>query len=200
MTTSDEMAAPELQLLTDVLGDEDAAHALATAPGGWRDLNRDELRALGLGDDQVRAVNALQTLVVGSWPSVPREKLLAAEEIARVYTPRLGAEKDEIVVALALDGDGYFLQEIEVGKNTGDGFGLAPPNVLRPMIRAGAEACFVVINAPSGKPRATPDLVVCAQRLEAAGEAVGIRLVDVVVVGAREHGWMSLAEQGLIER
>lgn len=49
MAIADELGAPELQLLTDVLeGDVTAALALASAPGGWRTLDADELRALEL--------------------------------------------------------------------------------------------------------------------------------------------------------
>lgn len=199
MTIADELGAPELQLLTDVLeGDITAALALATAPGGWRTLDADELRALELHEHQVRAVTALQVLVLRSWPSMPRHKLIAAEEVARVYTPRLGGGLDEVVVAVALDADGYFLSEMEVGRNTGQGFGLQPANVLRSMIRTGAEAFVVVVNNPSGKPRAAPDMTYFVERLEEAGRAVGIELVDVVVCGARDSGWISLRAEGIV--
>lgn len=199
MTIADELGAPELQLLTDVLeGDLTAALALATAPGGWRSLDADELRALELHEHQVRAVTALQVLVLRSWPSMPRHKLIAAEEVARVYTPRLGGGLDEVVVAVALDADGYFVSEMEVGRNTGQGFGLQPANVLRSMIRTGAEAFVVVVNNPSGKPRAAPDMTYFVERLEEAGRAVGIELVDVVVCGARDSGWISLRAEGIV--
>lgn len=195
---NDEMAAPEFLLLNGVLGDEEVALKLAKAPGGWRGLERRELLELGLEERHAVAVRAMQQLVRRSWPDVPREKLLTAEDVVRAYVPRLAAEKDEIVMAVALDGDGYFLQQIEVGRNTGDGFGLQPSSVLRPLIRAGAEAFVVVTNSPSGEPRGTPDLVAFSQRLETAGNAVGVLLRDVLVVGARDHGWLSLEQEGII--
>lgn len=199
MTIADELGAPELQLLTDVLeGDITAALALATAPGGWRTLDVEELRALELQESQVRAITAMQILVLRSWPSMPRHKLIDAEEVAKVYTPRFAGELDEVVVAVALDADGYFRSEVEVGRNTGKGYGLEAATVLRSMIKSGAEALLLVMNIPSGQPRATPDLIHFAQRLDAAGEALGILLADVVVIGARDTGWRSLRAEGIV--
>lgn len=199
MTIANELGAPELQLLSDVLeGDVTAALALATAPGGWRSLDADELRSLGLDDHHVRVVTAVQNLVLRSWPSMPKHKLIDAEEVARVYTPRLAGELDEVVVAVALDADGYFRAEVEVGRNTGKGYGLEAATVLRSMIKSGAEAILLVMNIPSGHPRATPDLIHFAQRLDAAGEAVGILLSDVLVIGARDSGWISLRAEGVV--
>lgn len=198
MTIADELGAPELQLLTDILGDEEAALALASAPGGWRSLDADELLALGLGDHQVQVVTALQILVLRSWPSMPRHKLIDAEEVAKVYTPRLAGELDEVVVAIALDADGCFRAEVEIGRNTGKGYGLEVATVLRSMIKAGAEAYVVVMINPAGKPLVSPDTQHLAEKLDAAGEAVGILLVDVVVIGARDAGWISLRAEGIV--
>lgn len=76
MAIADELGAPELQLLSDVLeGDITAALALATAPGGWRSLEADELRSLELHEHQIRVVTALQVLILRSWPSMPRQNL-----------------------------------------------------------------------------------------------------------------------------
>lgn len=199
MTIADELGAPELQLLTDVLeGDITAALSLATAPGGWRSLDVDALRASELQEHQIRAVTAMQILVLRSWPAMPRHKLITAEEVARVYTPRLAGELDEIVVAIALDGDGHFRSEVELGRNTGKGYGLEAATVLRSMIKAGAEAFVVVMNNPAGKPLVSPDTQHLAEKLDAAGEAVGILLVDVVVIGARDSGWISLRAEGIV--
>lgn len=198
-TIADEPGAPELQLLSDVLeGDVTAALALATAPGGWRTLDVGELRALELQEGQVRAITALQILVLRAWPSMPRHKLIDADEVARVYTPRLAGELDEIVVAIALDGDGYLRSEVEVGRNTGKGYGLEVASVLRAMIKAGAEAFVVVMNNPAGKPLLAPDTQHLAEKLDAAGEAVGVLLVDVVVIGAGDSGWISLKAKGIV--
>lgn len=199
MAIADELGAPELQLLTDVLeGDVTAALALASAPGGWRTLDADELRALELHEHQVRAVTALQVLVLRSWPSMPRHKLIDAEDVAKVYKPRLAGELDEVGVAVALDADGYFRAEIEVGRNTGKGYGLEAATVLRAMIKAGAEAFVVVINNPAGKPLVSPDTQHFAEKLDSAGETVGILLTDVIVIGARDSGWNSLRAEGIV--
>lgn len=54
------------------------------------------------------------------------------------------------------------------------------------------------MNNPAGKPLLSPDTQHLAERLDAGGEAVGILLVDVVVIGARDSGWMSLRAEGVV--
>jgi DNA repair protein RadC len=162
MTIDGELLGPELQLFGELLGDAAAARKLATAPGGWRNLKVDELRALSLNDHQVQVVTAIQILVLRSWPSMPKNKLIDAGEIAKAYTPRLCDELDEVVVAVALDGDGCFRGEVEVGRNTGKGFGLESATVLRAMIKAGAEAFVVVITIQQENHSCRPTL--CTSR------------------------------------
>ncbi|MBK7581097.1 MAG: hypothetical protein IPI67_12895 [Myxococcales bacterium] len=78
------------------------------------------------------------------------------------------------------------------------GYGLEAATVLRSMIKAGAEAFVVVMNNPAGKPLLSPDTQHLAERLDAAGEAVGILLADVVVIGARDSGCISLRAEGIV--
>lgn len=198
MTIADELGAPELQLFAELLDDETAARKLVTAPGDWRTLDVEELRVLGLDDHQVKVVTAVQILVLRSWPAMPLQKMIAAEDVAKVYTARLAGELDEVVVAVALDADGYLRSEVEVGRNTAKGYGLEAATVLRKMIKAGAEAFVLVVSNPAGKPLLSPDTQHLAEKLDQAGDAVGILLTDVVVIGARDSGWISLRAAGIV--
>lgn len=195
MTNSNDL---EYLLLLNALGDETAAQRLSAIPGGWRNLTQDELLAIGLEERHAIAVRAIQELTRRAWPSLPHEKLLSVDEVARVYVPRLAGQKDEIVLAIAVDSDGFLLQELELGRNTGEGFGLSPACVLRRVIRSGASAFLVVLNNPTGKPTVTPDLRHFGESLQRGGNAVDVLLLDVLVVGSRDSGWVSLAKAGVL--
>ena len=69
-----------------------------------------------------------------------------------------------------------------------------PREVFRPAIHLGAAACFVLHNHPSGdKTPSTEDMQVTT-RLFQAGELIGIRVLDHLILGGRSY--YSFAECG----
>ena len=66
--------------------------------------------------------------------------------------------------------------------------------VFQAAVVAGAHALVVAHNHPSGLPTPSAEDLVVTQRLKRAGELLGIRVVDHVIIGAESH--YSLAEQG----
>ena len=71
---------------------------------------------------------------------------------------------------------------------------LAGVEVFRGAVREAAAAIVLVHNHPSGDPTPSAQDREVTQRLEQAGEIVGIRIVDHVVVA--ERGYYSFCEQG----
>ena len=71
-----------------------------------------------------------------------------------------------------------------------------PREVFAPAIREAASALLLVHNHPSGDPEPSPEDLEITRRLVAAGELVGIRVVDHVVIG--EGCYVSFLERGLI--
>jgi DNA repair protein RadC len=125
--------------------------------------------------------------------------MLNPEEVARIYQQRLGGVLDQLMLAVALDADGRFMQELMIGKYTGHGFGLDPVHVLRPLIRAGAEAFVMVQSQPTAKPAALPDQRFFVEKLARAAKAVDLMLIDFLVIGGRGEGWLSYRDSGLLE-
>lgn len=71
-----------------------------------------------------------------------------------------------------------------------------PSDVYKAAILANSRAIIVVHNHPSGDPRPSSEDIESTRRLRRAGEVLGIRLVDHIVVAS--DGFVSLQEQGLI--
>jgi DNA repair protein RadC len=72
-----------------------------------------------------------------------------------------------------------------------------PREVFRSALRESAAALILVHNHPSGDPTPSAEDREVTGRLVRAGELLGVRVMDHVVVA--ERGFRSLREDGLIE-
>lgn len=182
-----------------VLLGEELAQTLSQAPGGWRTLSGSELQDLGLSEAESASVRALQELTNHAYPQLPLGRAAGPERVGRVYAERLGGEVTERLLVLALDGRRRLLAEIELSRGGAHGAAVTPGDVFRPLIRAGATACILVHNHPSGDPTPSREDVVMTQAVQEIGCVVGIPLVDHIVVGARGGGWRSFLVLGLLD-
>ena len=69
-----------------------------------------------------------------------------------------------------------------------------PREVFRPALRDAAAALLLVHNHPSGDPTPSAEDREVTARLASAGEILGVRVLDHIVVA--ERGFCSLREQG----
>jgi DNA repair protein RadC len=69
-----------------------------------------------------------------------------------------------------------------------------PREVFRPALRDAAAALVLVHNHPSGDPTPSAEDREVTARLASAGEILGVRVLDHIVVA--ERGYSSLREQG----
>ncbi len=69
-----------------------------------------------------------------------------------------------------------------------------PAEIFRPAVIQQAPAIIVVHNHPSGDPIASPEDIAITRTLVAAGELLGIELLDHMIIAG--EGYTSLREQG----
>lgn len=110
--------------------------------------------------------------------------------------PRLAALDYEEVWLLGLDGRNILRTARRVAQGGAHGCAVMPRDILRPALRDGASAIILLHNHPSGDPTPSQDDVVMTRALCAACEAVGIALLDHVVVA--RGGASSLRESDAI--
>ena len=192
-------AEPEVNLLRAVFVGAPFVARLARAPGGWRALSEFELEALGLTGPEQKAILALQDLVRRAYPELPRGKFASSANVGHVYQHRLGGLAHEVMVAVCLDGGNHFVAELEVGRGGAHSLGILPSDVLRPVIRTGANAFLLVHNHPSGDPIPSAEDLAATRAVSRAAKTVGVPLVDHVIVGARGGGFNSLLDLGVID-
>ena len=114
--------------------------------------------------------------------------------VQRHFRSRLISAKRESFHVLLLDGRHRLLGDEEVSVGTLTASLVHPREVFREAIRAAAAALLLVHNHPSGDPSPSSEDRAVTERLASAGELIGIRVVDHVIVSG--GGYFSFREAG----
>jgi DNA repair protein RadC len=172
-----------------------AEHVLHAA-GGIAHLER---AAAGLdGLSRRRAAVLRAALEIGrravAVPFVPGEPLCDPARVWEHFRGRLPQLDREVFYAVLLDGRNRVQGEVRVSEGSLTAALVHPREVFAPAIRTGAAALVLAHNHPSGDPTPSPEDAVLTERLRQAGELVGVRVLDHVVIGRAR--WVSMAAAG----
>jgi DNA repair protein RadC len=107
--------------------------------------------------------------------------------------PRLRDAQQEEFHALLLNSRHRVIREVLVTRGLLDAALIHPREVFRPAVTEGAAGVILVHNHPSGDPTPSSEDRAVTRQLGEAGRAVGIPVLDHVVVGAGSY--VSLAEE-----
>src|SRR5262249_22500965 len=122
------------------------------------------------------------------------EPLRDAAAVYAHFRGRLAQSEREQFFVLLLDGRNRFLAELRVSEGTLTTALVHPREVFAPAIRLSAAALVLVHNHPSGDPTPSAEDAALTDRLRRAGELIGIRVLDHVVVG--QGRFASMSESG----
>jgi DNA repair protein RadC len=168
--------------------------------GGLRGLARAgpaELRALA-GMGPAKAASVLAALEVSRRLAIhrlePGDAIRSPEDVHRHFYPRLRDLLQERFTALLLDGRHRVMRDVLVSQGTLTASLVHPREVFRPAVQEAAAALILVHNHPSGDPSPSPEDRQVTDRLVRAGEVLGVRVLDHIVVA--ERGYHSFREAG----
>jgi DNA repair protein RadC len=190
-------------LLRTGRGGEDALAVAARVleeHGGLLGVARAEARELcdspGVGPAKSAAL--LAALEIGrrlaSRRLRPGEIVRSPADVHRHFHPRLRDASHERFLVVLLDGRHRVMKDVTVSQGTLTASLVHPREVFRPALRQAAAAVILVHNHPSGDPTPSREDREITARLARAGEILGIRVLDHVVVA--ERGYCSLREEG----
>ena len=120
--------------------------------------------------------------------------LRTPEDVFQRFSARLRRLRQERFVVVLLDGRHRVIAEEVISQGTLTASLVHPREVFRPALRACAAAVILVHNHPSGDPTPSAEDRAVTTRLAEAGEILGVRVLDHVVVA--ERGFVSLRESG----
>lgn len=184
-------ARDALTLASDVLG----------AVGGLRGLARSGLpdvqRATALGP--ARAARVLAAVELGRRTLVrtreERPRFLVPSEAAAYLIPQFGDRTVEHFGVVLLDAKRRLLRTSVLSVGTLDASVAHPRDIFREAALGGASAIIVFHNHPSGDPTPSRDDVDLTRRLVAAGEIVGIDVLDHLILAEMRYFSFKEAKQ-----
>ncbi len=127
-------------------------------------------------------------------PLVPGTPMRDAASVYAHFCGRLSHWERERFFLLLLDGRNRLMTELCISEGTLTAALVHPREVFAPAIRLAAAAIVVVHNHPSGDPTPSAEDSALTERLRRAGELLGIRLLDHVVIG--QGRFISMSETG----
>ena len=128
----------------------------------------------------------------------PEERVVISspQDVANLLMAEMAALEQEHLKVLLLNTKNEVLsiQEIYVG-NVNSSV-VRPAEVIRPAVRDNTPSVIVVHNHPSGDPTPSSEDVSITKQLVAAGELLGVEVLDHLVIGNGSR-FVSLKEKGL---
>jgi DNA repair protein RadC len=176
------------------------ARAIVEHTGGLTELSSTSMAALlairGLGPAKAASLLAAFELArrLETKPLDLGQPIRNPVDVHRHFQPRIRGVHRESFHVLLLDVRHRLIGEDEVSVGTLTASLVHPREVFREAIRAAAAAVLLVHNHPSGDPTPSAEDRTVTERLVSAGELLGIRVVDHLIVS--ETGHFSFREAG----
>ena len=124
-----------------------------------------------------------------------RQILSRRTSVARYVSLRYGIRDQEVMGAIFVDIRNRLLAEREIYRGTLNRAAVEPREILKEGLIRGAAGVVVFHTHPSGDPSPSGEDILFTRRMAEAGEVVGVRLVDHLMVTAG-GGWVSLKDWG----
>ena len=130
-------------------------------------------------------------------PKLDGASFCSSQDVADFYRPRLKDAKQESFYCALLDVKNRFIHEaVVVSKGTLTASLVHPRDTFKAAIRESAAAVIFIHNHPSGDTRPSQEDILLTKRLVQAGEVLGIRVLDHIIVGDGSH--FSFRDRGLM--
>lgn len=179
----------------------DLAGRLLNRFGSVAELRRAGAHALcetaGIGP--AKAAEILAALELGKRAAAVRERgpaLTSSQAIHAHLAPRMATLEHEEFWLLLLDTRLRLIREVTVSRGDLSGATVHPREVFKHAIRECAAAVIAAHNHPSGDPSPSSEDREITAQLAQAGEIVGIRLLDHLIIGTQ--GYVSFADRGWV--
>jgi len=142
----------------------------------------------GIGDAKAMQIMALFELSkrVKSG-SIAEEVVSNSSDIANYYMERMKGLKREHLIAVFLDSKNKIINDKVISIGTLNSSLVHPREVFKEAIKCSANAIILVHNHPSGDCGPSSEDIEITDRVKEAGEMVGIKLLDHVIVGKDKH-------------
>jgi DNA repair protein RadC len=189
----------------------------ATAKQSAIDLGRELITHFGgnlreLASADLSEICQIQGVGLAKAASIKAAFTLAArfqdrklERLDRFTTPRqvfdyfhyeFRDSRKEYFLILLLDGKNRIIRRVQISEGSLNQSIVHPREVFSPAVKETAAAIILVHNHPTGDPSPSSEDIAITRRLKEAGEIMGIKVLDHIIVGDGEY--VSFVERGLL--
>lgn len=203
-------ALSEAELLALILGSGDAATGRSAL-----DLGREllvefkELRSLadascaelqrvkGVGPAKATSLKAALTLadrVRKQEKPIDSVRYTSASQVFENLNLEFRDRRKEYFMALLLDGKNRIIKRVQISEGSLNQSIVHPREVFNVAVRESAAAIILLHNHPTGDPAPSPEDLEVTRRLCEAGQLMGIRVLDHIIIG--EENFYSFTDHG----
>lgn len=135
-------------------------------------------------------------------PLAKGTKITSSRDLFHHYHPSLRDLRHEIFKVVLLDAKHAIMRDATVSEGSLTLSIVHPREVFNLAVRESAAAVIFLHNHPSGDPTPSQEDRVLTTRLVAAGDVLGIRVLDHLIVGDgryvsfADHGWLTCSAAG----
>lgn len=129
-------------------------------------------------------------------PSARGPAFSTGKDVYSHYYPRFQGLRKEVFFCAMLDVKNRLIRETRISEGTLTSSLIHPREAFREAVKEAAAAVIFVHNHPSGDPTPSREDISVTERLSIAGETVGIRVLDHVIVA--DGGYTSMLEKGYL--
>ena len=172
----------------------------------------DNLRELGNADiSEITAIKGMgpakATGIKAAFTLASRFQARKLERLDRFTSPRqvfdyfhheFRDSRKEYFLVLLLDGKNRIIRRVQISEGSLNQSIVHPREVFAPAVKESAAAVILVHNHPTGDPAPSSEDIAITRRLRDAGEIMGIRVLDHIIVGDGDDAYVSFVERGLI--
>ena len=120
----------------------------------------------------------------------------AGKDVYSYFHPRFSGLKKEVFHCALLDVKNRLIRESRISEGTLTSSVIHPRESFREAIKESAVSVIFVHNHPSGDPQPSREDILITEKLASAGETVGIRVLDHIIIGDGEY--TSMLEKGYL--
>jgi len=170
------------------------------AQAGLREIcGKDGVKGIG----KAKAAEIKAAIELGKrWferPTAVREHpdtVSSSSEIADYYRQKMRGHRREFFKCTLLDVKNRIIRDVDVSTGTLTASLVHPRETFMTAVRESAAAVIFIHNHPSGDTRPSQEDILLTRRLVQAGEVLGIRVLDHIIIGDGDH--FSFRDNGMM--
>lgn len=124
------------------------------------------------------------------------DRFTSPQQVFDYFHHEFRDSRKEYFLTLLLDGKNRIIRRVQVSEGSLNQSIVHPREVFIPAVKESAAAVILVHNHPTGDPAPSSEDIAITRRLKEAGEIIGIKVLDHIIIGDGEY--LSFVERGLL--